>query len=428
MLIENSPSVFGRRIEEGALLQRYHSEIIQSYTRKTANKVFASYFLQGSTHSTQAKQARENKCYEDKLAPLSVPLPILETNSIQPGTIRKAQNSYKNAETYTNLEPCIEKVKPVKKKTKKAKSNRKRRSKSTSKKRKSYKFHENLSVSSHNHSINVTKIVAKSTDITPYPSLSPHQVNIHHRTPFSTSKELPPAISPYAKPFKVSQTERVLTKTMSVNDSTQPNSLPSVSKTNPPSSSTPASTVAKKENLLPLPRPPLGSSSPNSMSKSTNLGLKKTQPSKFRPESTAIGMHSLEAKNFKKILHDNSLKDRLNLIHCYGNDYMTVANQYETKRKKEAALKDYQDKIAEKAENEKKKVAQRKKGSFKGIHKQFITMLPRKAFLHWYIGEGMDEQEFIEAESNMKDLISEYEQCNVTTVVDEEGEVDEEEA
>ena len=40
---------------------------------------------------------------------------------------------------------------------------------------------------------------------------------------------------------------------------------------------------------------------------------------------------------------------------------MAVADQYEIKRKKEAALKERQDKIAEKAENEKKKIEQRKK-------------------------------------------------------------------
>ena len=42
-------------------------------------------------------------------------------------------------------------------------------------------------------------------------------------------------------------------------------------------------------------------------------------------------------------------------------------------------------------------------------------MLPRKAFLHWYIGEGMNENEFVEAESNMRDLISEYEQLQVSS-------------
>lgn len=38
-------------------------------------------------------------------------------------------------------------------------------------------------------------------------------------------------------------------------------------------------------------------------------------------------------------------------------------------------------------------------------------MFKRKAFLHWYTGEGMDEMEFTEAESNMQDLVAEYQQC-----------------
>ena len=37
----------------------------------------------------------------------------------------------------------------------------------------------------------------------------------------------------------------------------------------------------------------------------------------------------------------------------------------------------------------------------------FTAMFRRKAFLHWYTGEGMDEMEFTEAESNMNDLVSE---------------------
>ncbi|EIM22144.1 tubulin-domain-containing protein [Wallemia mellicola CBS 633.66] len=47
---------------------------------------------------------------------------------------------------------------------------------------------------------------------------------------------------------------------------------------------------------------------------------------------------------------------------------------------------------------------------FKRVHDQFSAMFRRKAFLHWYTGEGMDEMEFTEAESNMQDLISEYQQ------------------
>ena len=38
---------------------------------------------------------------------------------------------------------------------------------------------------------------------------------------------------------------------------------------------------------------------------------------------------------------------------------------------------------------------------FKRIAEQFTAMFRRKAFLHWYTGEGMDEMEFTEAESNM---------------------------
>lgn len=45
------------------------------------------------------------------------------------------------------------------------------------------------------------------------------------------------------------------------------------------------------------------------------------------------------------------------------------------------------------------------------------AMFRRKAFLHWYTGEGMDEMEFTEAESNMNDLISEYQQYQVIFVL-----------
>ena len=50
--------------------------------------------------------------------------------------------------------------------------------------------------------------------------------------------------------------------------------------------------------------------------------------------------------------------------------------------------------------------------------------------MHWYTGEGMDEMEFTEAESNMNDLVSEYQQYQEASVEDEEfyeeeeGEVD----
>ena len=57
---------------------------------------------------------------------------------------------------------------------------------------------------------------------------------------------------------------------------------------------------------------------------------------------------------------------------------------------------------------------------FKRISEQFTAMFRRKAFLHWYTGEGMDEMEFNEAESNMNDLISEYQQYQEASVDDDE--------
>jgi len=69
---------------------------------------------------------------------------------------------------------------------------------------------------------------------------------------------------------------------------------------------------------------------------------------------------------------------------------------------------------------------------FKRISEQFTAMFRRKAFLHWYTGEGMDEMEFTEAESNMNDLVSEYQQYQDATIDDDEyfegDEVEQEEA
>ncbi|GLH04389.1 Tubulin beta chain [Gryllus bimaculatus] len=62
---------------------------------------------------------------------------------------------------------------------------------------------------------------------------------------------------------------------------------------------------------------------------------------------------------------------------------------------------------------------------FKRMTEQFTAMFRRKAFLHWYLGEGMDEMEFTEAESNLNDLISEYQQYQEAGG-EEEGEFGEE--
>jgi len=70
--------------------------------------------------------------------------------------------------------------------------------------------------------------------------------------------------------------------------------------------------------------------------------------------------------------------------------------------------------------------------AWKRVAEQFHIMFQRKAFLHWYTGEGMDEMEFTEAESNLADLISEYQQYQDATAEEDDmsgefaGEDDEE--
>eukprot|EP00079_Xenopus_tropicalis_P019929 XP_012810205.1 PREDICTED: tubulin beta-1 chain [Xenopus tropicalis] len=64
---------------------------------------------------------------------------------------------------------------------------------------------------------------------------------------------------------------------------------------------------------------------------------------------------------------------------------------------------------------------------FRRIADQFSAMYRRKAFLHWYTGEGMDEMEFTEAECNTHDLIAEYQQYQEATAEMEEYFEEEEE-
>ena len=60
---------------------------------------------------------------------------------------------------------------------------------------------------------------------------------------------------------------------------------------------------------------------------------------------------------------------------------------------------------------------------FTRISNQFTPMFRRKAFLHWYTGEGMDDMKLTEVESNINDLISEYQSIQDNSLkqnVDEE--------
>ncbi|XP_008549071.1 tubulin beta chain isoform X1 [Microplitis demolitor] len=56
---------------------------------------------------------------------------------------------------------------------------------------------------------------------------------------------------------------------------------------------------------------------------------------------------------------------------------------------------------------------------FKRLSEQFNVMFKRKAFLYWYTSEGMDEMEFEEAQSNMKDLVSEYQEYQDAPIYDQ---------
>merc|ERR1712113_339647 len=65
------------------------------------------------------------------------------------------------------------------------------------------------------------------------------------------------------------------------------------------------------------------------------------------------------------------------------------------------------------------------KGIFQRLATQFGAMYRRKAFLHWYKGEGMDEMEFQEVDKNVRDLITEYQDKQDATYEEEEEEDDE---
>ncbi|KAH7098694.1 beta-tubulin [Auriculariales sp. MPI-PUGE-AT-0066] len=55
---------------------------------------------------------------------------------------------------------------------------------------------------------------------------------------------------------------------------------------------------------------------------------------------------------------------------------------------------------------------------FKRTHVQFAAMFRKNAYVHWYQNEGMDVQEFTEAENNALDLISEYQQYQDSAAAD----------
>jgi len=64
------------------------------------------------------------------------------------------------------------------------------------------------------------------------------------------------------------------------------------------------------------------------------------------------------------------------------------------------------------------------KGIFQRLASQFGAMYRRKAFLHWYKGEDMDEMEFQEADKNVRDLITKYQDKQEASYEEEDEEDD----
>ncbi|XP_025787639.1 tubulin beta-1 chain isoform X5 [Puma concolor] len=61
---------------------------------------------------------------------------------------------------------------------------------------------------------------------------------------------------------------------------------------------------------------------------------------------------------------------------------------------------------------------------FGRVSEHFSAMFRRRAFVHWYTCEGMDVGEFAEAESDIHDLVSEYQQLqDARAVPEEDGDV-----
>lgn len=60
------------------------------------------------------------------------------------------------------------------------------------------------------------------------------------------------------------------------------------------------------------------------------------------------------------------------------------------------------------------------KGMFQKLSTQFARMYKRKAFLNHYTSEGMDEMEFQEADKNVRDLLTQYEEMDDATYEEED--------